>query len=478
MRRLGGADALLLYLETPRAYMHTLKIAILDPSEDPEGWSFERYRETFARRLHRAPPLRWKLAPTPLGLHHPLWIEDEDFNLDYHFRRVACPAPGDRRALCELISQIYAWPMDRSRPLWASWIVEGLEGGQVASVMLVHHAYVDGIAAGYLLQQLCNEERGGEVPEAKSPWQPEPWPSGWKRAAWALRDLPKTLIQEVPKTARGMRQRLRLNASYRREEKALPPSPFDAPATPLSVMLSHGRTFVCDSFPLEDFKRVRAGFGVTINDVFLACCGGTLRRFLADRGFDPDTGPLVASVPLSQRTPEEMDDLGNRTSVDYLWLRSEIGDPVERLFACHESATAMKSHFQATKGSDIATVANILPPFASRLFRRFLESKQGKLSLFANVVLSNVQGPRAPLYFGGAQVANWYSMGQIVDGTPLNMTVWSYAGNMNLGILADRAIVPDGWVLVQLFREALEELLGKAGSDGPAGASGSRRVEA
>lgn len=469
MKRLRGADALLLYLETPRSYQHTLKIAIVDPSEDAQGWSFERYRETFAQRLHRAPPLRWKLAPTPLGLHHPLWVEDEDFNLEYHFRRVACPAPGDRRALCELISQIYAWPMDRSRPLWVMWVVEGLEDGKVATVMLVHHAYVDGIAAGYLLQQLCNEEPGGAVPPPSSPWQPEPWPAAWKRAAWALRDLPETAFREVPKTLRGIRKRLQRSAAERRGDETAAPSPFDAPATPLSVLLSHGRTFVCASYPLEDFKRVRASFGVTINDVFLACCGGTLRRFLAARGFDADTGPLVASVPLSQRAPEDMDELGNQTSLDYLWLRSDVADPVARLFACHESAAAMKEHFQATKGADIASVANILPPVVGRVFNRFVRSRKGKLSVFANVVLSNVPGPREPLYFGRLRVANWFSMGQIVDGTPLNMTMWSYAGSVNLGVLADRAVVPDGWELVRYFGESLEELLEKAGGHAATG---------
>ncbi len=473
MRRLGGADALLLYLETPRAYMHTLKIAIADPCEEPGGWSFERYRERFQSRLHRVPPLRWKLAPTPLGLHHPLWIEDEDFNVDYHFRRVACPAPGDRRALCELISQVYAWPMDRSRPLWVLWVVEGLEDGRVATVMIVHHAYVDGVAAAYLLQQLCNREPGGEVPGPSQPWQPEPWPPPWKRAAWALRDLPKMLLQEVPKTARGLRRRLELDTSRRREGRPAPPSPGAAPVTPLSVLLSHGRTFVCESFPLDDVRRVRTSFGVTINDVFLACCAGALRRFLEDLGFDPDSTPLVASVPLSQRAPEELELLGNRTSVDYLWLRTDVADPVERLFACHESASEMKRHFQATKGSDLGSVAHVLPPAASRLMNRFLRSKQGRLSVFANVVLSNVPGPREPLWFGHSKVENWYSMGQIFDGTPLNMTMWSYAGQVNLGVLADRAVVPDGWVLVGYFREALEELLGKVPSEAPSRPGGS-----
>ncbi|MDJ0869225.1 MAG: wax ester/triacylglycerol synthase family O-acyltransferase [Myxococcota bacterium] len=469
MRRLSGADALLLYLETPRAYVHTLKISILDPSTDPEGWSFERYRETFRARLHRSPPLRWRLAPTPLGLHHPLWIEDPEFHLDYHFRRVVCPPPGDRAAFCELVSQIYAWPMDRSRPLWLMWVVEGLEGGRVANVMFVHHAYVDGIAAGYLLQRLTTEEPGAEIPGPASPWQAEPWPPAWKRALFGLRDLPGMLLREVPKTVEALRRRARVGAGERHAGRATVPTPLDAPVTPMSVLLSHGRTFVCESFPLDDFKRVRASFGVTINDVFLACCAGALRRFLAERGFDPDTGPLVASVPLSQRKPEEMDALGNRTSLDYLWLRTDLADPVDRLRASHESADAMKAHFQASQGADLAALARIMPPFVGRLMDRYVRSRQGRLSVFANVVLSNVPGPRAPLYFDHSRVESWYSMGHIVDGSPLNMTVWSYAGSMNLGILADREVVPDGWVLVRYFRACLEELLEKAGSAGGSG---------
>ncbi len=465
MRRLSPNDATLLYNETPRAYMHTLKIARLDPSEEPGGFSFEAYRERLQSRLHRAPPFRWRLAPTPLGLHHPLWIEDPDFDIDYHLRHVACPPPGDERALCELISKVYAWPLDHSRPLWLAWIVEGLQGGGVATVFLVHHAYCDGVGAGILLQQICNAEPDAAVPEPDRPWLPEPWPSAGQRVRWALRDLPTTLSTVWPRASRGVRKRRRLHARYETEGKRLPPTPQQAPVTPLSEPLSPGRTYVCRSLPLEDFKRVRAAFGVTINDVFLACCAGAVRRLLNERGFDPDGGPLVASIPLSRRGPENMDGLGNFTAVDFSWLRIDVADPVERLLKSHEAAEKMKEHFRDSEGGDLSSILGVLPPPGMRLLSKVVAAKGGKTGLMGNLVLSNVPGPRDTLYFGRTRVANWFSMGQLFDGCTLNMTVWSYAGNMNLNVLADSRVVPDGWVVVDHFCESLRELLDKAASD-------------
>jgi WS/DGAT/MGAT family acyltransferase len=479
MRRLSPTDALLLYLETPRAYMHTLKIAILDPSGDPGGFSFDAFSERFRERLHHAAPLRWRLAPTPLGIHHPIWIEDPDFNIDYHLRRVACPAPGDERTLCELISRVYAWPMDHSRPLWVGWIVEGLQGGRVAAVFLVHHAYFDGIGAAYILQKICNAEPGADVPPPETPWVPEPWPSARKRLWWALRDLPGTLATVWPKAFRGIRKRKQLHEAYQRESKSLPPTPEQAPETPLSQPLSHGRTYVCRSFVLDDFKRIGAAFGFTINDVFVACCAGAVRRLLADRSYAPDRGPLVASIPLSRRGPENMDGIGNFTAVDYMWLRIDVADPVERLRLSHEAASVMKEHFKASEGGDMASVLGVLPPPGTRLLNRIIGSKQGRTGLMGNLVLSNVPGPPQPLYFGSTRIQNWFSMGQLFDGCTLNMTVWSYAGQMNLNVLADSKLIPDGWVLVDHFQDSLVELLDKVGREPrPASAYQARELPA
>jgi WS/DGAT C-terminal domain len=164
--------------------------------------------------------------------------------------------------------------------------------------------------------------------------------------------------------------------------------------------------------------------------VFVACCAGAVRRFLAERSYDPDRGPLVASIPLSRRGPENMDGIGNFTAVDYMWLGSDVADPVERLRKCHEAARAMKEHFVASEGGDIASILGVLPPPGARLLNRIIGSKQGRTGLMGNLVLSNVPGPPESLYFGSTRVENWFSMGQLFDGRTLNMTVWSYAGNM------------------------------------------------
>jgi diacylglycerol O-acyltransferase / wax synthase len=237
--------------------------------------------------------------------------------------------------------------------LWVGWIVEGLQRGRVAAVFLVHHAYFDGIGAGYILQQICNAEPSGDVPPPQTPWVPEPWPSARKRLWWALQDLPGTLATVWPRALRGIRTRKQVHQAYEREGKPLPPTPDQAPETPLSQPLSLGRTYACRSFALDDFKRIGAAFGVTINDVFVACCAGAVRRLLADRSYDPDRGPLVASIPLSRRGPENMDGIGNFTAVDYMWLKIDVADPVERLRQSHEAARVMKEHFKASEGETL-----------------------------------------------------------------------------------------------------------------------------
>ena len=160
MKRLNGADAFMLGMETSKSYMHTFKVAIIDPSTDPNGWSFDKYYDESARRIHLLPMLRWKYLPSPLGLNHPYWVDDPDFDLHYHIRRVACPPPADHKSLCEFIAAVYSYQLDRNRPLWMEWVVEGLADGKVAIVLLVHHAYVDGVGASWLMQQFFQPEVG------------------------------------------------------------------------------------------------------------------------------------------------------------------------------------------------------------------------------------------------------------------------------------------------------------------------------
>ena len=460
MIRMGGSDAMMLSSETPRAYMHTFKVAILDPSTDPEGWSFEKFRDDFASRMHLVPMFRWKYAPAPLGVNHPMWVEDPDFNLDYHVRRVGCPAPGDHKALCEFMSAVYAYQLDRSRPLWLSWVVEGLQGGKVAIVVLLHHAYVDGVGAAFNLQRLYHSEPGWK-PEPAPPWQPRPWPSWGKRLWWGLLDLPKVLSTHLPGIISGIRKKRELDKRLASEGKAPHPSMSMMRRTPLNTTLSYGRTFVCDSLPLENFKRVSKGFGVTINDVFLCCAAGVLRRLLRDKQYDPDQHPLIAGTPFAGVRPAGWRGLGNFATVDYCWLHSDIEDPVERLWASHDAAVEMKAHMKATleSGADLSSLIQICPPWIMGALNWYIKRQQGGLGWFGNLVLSNVPGPREPIYFNTYRLESWFSTGQVFDGSCINITMWSYCKDANLCILADANVIADGWVPFAYFVEELDQLI-------------------
>jgi diacylglycerol O-acyltransferase len=461
MRRMGGADAFMLAMETPKAYMHTFKVAILDPATDPEGWSFEKFEQIFKDSVHLVPFFRWKFAPAPFNINHPLWIEDRGFNLDYHLRHVACPAPGDHRALCKFMSDVYAYQLDRSRPLWKCWVVEGLQDGKVAVVTMVHHAYVDGVGASHVLEQFY-KETPGHIRESAPEWQPRVTPS-WLKQLWlAIVDWPEVVLKNLPNVILGIKQKKALAKQYELDGKPPHPAPGMMRQTPINEVLSYGRTFVCESMPIADFKTISKGLGVTINDVFLCCAAGAIRRLFMAGNYNCDQSPLIAATPFAGKRPEGMEGLGNYVTMDYCWLHTEIADPLQRLQASHEAAVAMKEHLQqmVAMSADFGSIMKILPPWAVRGFSWWLrEKKKGSLSLFANVALSNVPGPRKPLYLDKYKLDNWFSTGQIVDGTCLNMTMWSYCQNVNLCVLADKKVLPDGWKLYDYFVEELAILV-------------------
>jgi WS/DGAT/MGAT family acyltransferase len=271
-------------------------------------------------------------------------------------------------------------------------------------------------------------------------------------------------MHDLPRGLKGLWKQQAVAAECRRAGRPLPAAPADAPVTPFSRMLGHGRTFVCDSLPLADFRLVDSALGVTINDVFLACCAAAIRRFLFDCGYDADRGPILAGIPFSQERPPDKMAVGNFATGDFLWLPTHVVDPLERLRAARAASAAVKQHLKAI-GGGVGALWNAMPPVFSRLVEAFIRHKQGTFGLLGNVVLSNMPGPKEPLFVDKLRIANWFSTGQILHGTTLNMTVWSYCQNMNLCIMGDSAMVKDGWVLWGYFREALEELVALAGAE-------------
>lgn len=475
MRRMDGLSAFMLEQESTGAYMHTLKIAILDASAIPDGWDFSRFRRSVAARIDLLPMLRWRFMRVPLGLHHPVWVDDPDFDLDYHVRRIACPSPGDRVALCDLISQVYAYPMDLSKPLWMLWVAEGLEDGKVALITLLHHAYTDGTGAARLLTRVYSSSPQ-EIEPTAQPWRPEPLPSRASLLARALVDLPVTLARCLPDIARGFVALRKMKRKYAASGEELPPNvASDSRDSPFNTMLGKGRTFVVDTYNLDDIRAVSKGLGITINDLFVAAAAGAYRSFMAERGFDPDTGPLVTAIPVSKRPPPDKDDcIGNKSSADYLALPVHLDDPAARLRAAQQAGQIMKAHLAQSEGLDVRSILEVTPPALLHLLDWFVKRSDGKFSgIWGNAALSNVPGPAQPLYLGKMRLSNWVSMGQVFHGMALNTTVWSYAGKFNLCILADRKLLPDGWELAALYRQAFADYaqLLDTGADGAALAS-------
>ena len=460
MRRLNSSDALMLRLDRGNAYNHTLKIAVLDPSTDPRGWSRPRMQQIMRERIHLLPVFRQRCLSTPLGIHQPIWVDDPEFDLDAHVRYVACPAPGGMKEFCALVEQVYANPLDRGRPLWQLWVVEGLEGGRVALVTLFHHAYTDGIGAIGMMQNVFSDVPG-DTPRAPAAWEPGALPSPSRRLGWALRDLP-ALLRQVPITARALRERVRIEREIACVRPGLAPSSMDRSAAgPFQCGLSRNRRFACETFSLPELREISAAFGVTINDVFLSCVAGSVRRLLTDAGSVPH-GPMVGSMPLSLKPLAERPSPGNYTSMDYVWLHTEIAGPIERLRESGASAKATKEHFAATKDADLSKIIEIIPgPLVSALVWAN-EKTDGRYSPFKNIGVSNVPGPRRSLYLGQWKLDRWFSTGQVAHGAVLNFTVWSYGDQFNLGVLADAEAIPDVWPLIAGFRASLDELLESA----------------
>ena len=282
-RRLTGVDALMLRMDRGSVYTHTLKIGIFDPSTDPQGWSFDRYRALVERQLPAL--LRQRYLTTPLAVGQPVWVDDPAFELDAHLRRVACPPPGGMVEFCHLVEQICSHPLDHGRPLWQIWAVEGLEEGRVAAVTLMHHAYSDGAGMRGILEDVSSPAPRSPSSGEAVDWHRAPLPSRLRRLAWAVGDLPPVL-RALPSAVAAVRERRRLERTFVADANGGMPSAADCRRPqPFAGSLTRTRpALACDSFSLEELRVIRASLGGTVNDVFHACVAGSVRAFLAREG--------------------------------------------------------------------------------------------------------------------------------------------------------------------------------------------------
>ena len=460
MERMSGIDAAFLYFETPNMHMHVVATIVFDPTSVPGGYSFDSVKEMIRSRLHLAGTLRRKLAPTPFRLDHPVWIEDPDFDLDYHVRRIGCPAPGTEEQLAEIAGDIASRPLDRSRPLWEVWIVEGLENGHTAAVAKMHHCTIDGVSgANFMVHFFDLEPQGSERPAPEVDWSPERKPSELElfgRALIARAQRPLNWMKVVPATLRSVSGFI---AARRRTEGPGMPAPLRAPRTSFNATITPHRRVAFAHVPLEDVKAIKRATGTKVNDVVISIVSGALRRYLDSRDELPDRS-LIAAVPVSVRTDDEKGTVGsNRVSAMFSTLATDVDDPIERLTLVAYANKGAKEEHKAIGADMLTKWGELAAPTTFSLAARFYAGLRlaERHPVVHNLVISNVPGPDFPLYFAGAKLVGLYPLGPIFDGAGLNITVLSYRDQMFFGLIGCREIV-DVWAIARHISESFAEL--------------------
>jgi len=475
MERLTGLDATFLHVQTPNIHMHTLKVAVVDDLPETGENTFERFREELGRRLHLLPPFRRRVVEVPLGFHHPVWIEDPNFDLDFHLRRAAVPEPCGHREMDDMVADIASHPLDHRHPLWEIWRLEGLADGGIAYVAKIHHSLADGVAAAHLLANVMSAHRGVAEPSSPAPdaWTPEPIPSGGRLLVDAFVAHIRQLVYLVPLIVRTLAGFARL-IGHRLSGGVRAPMPFEGPSTSLNRSLTAARSFATTTVPLDAVRAAKSQLGVTMNDVVLAIVGGGIARYLEKRG-EPPRRSLVASVPVAAPGADDPQRLtGNRLSNVFTSLCSDIDDPVARAHAVHDRMAAAKASHEKLGSSVMEQWAEYMPPRPYGWLMRLYSGL--KLSTWhrppANAIVSNVRGPAETLYIAGVKLRSLYSVGPVVEGIGVNVTAWSYAGDLSFTVIAGREAVPDAHELTDCIEGAIAELAAAVARDDAENAGG------
>lgn len=469
MQQLSGLDAAFLALETTVSTGHVGGVCLLDPSDAPHPLNLASLTDLLTRRLPLVPVLRRKLLEVPLGLDQPYWVDDPDFDIEYHIREVALPRPGSNAQLAEQVARIHARPLDRRRPLWEMYLITGLAKGRVVVYTKVHHSAIDGAGGTELLTVLLDLSREGrDLPpeEGFAPAGPA------NRASLALRalarlawrpvqvarittDLVRTLPTLAPAVTPVVGGILGLGLG---DGGVIQTRPGRAPSTPFNKPITPHRRFAFRSVDLATVKAVKNAYGVSVNDVVMAMSAGALRRWLIDHGALPGV-PLVAMIPVSVRDEASKGALGNKVSAMLTPLPTNLSDAAERLAVVHEATKIAKSQQAAIPPGLIENITEFAPPAllgrAARVM--FATGVMHRLPPF-NVCISNVPGPNLPVYLGGAKMLAEYPVSVLADGQGLNITVVGYLRQLHFGLLACRELVPDIDALAGYLVDELEVL--------------------
>lgn len=462
--RLTAVDASFLVQEASNSHMHIGGIILVEGQAPP----FQDFIEHIQRRLHLVPRYRQKLAFPPGDSGRPLWIDDPNFNIAYHVRHTALPTPGSEEQLLQLASRIASQQLDRSKPLWEMWVVEGLEDNRYALINKTHHALVDGVSGVDLATVLFDLEPNPPAPGMTvEPWSPRPEPSPAELVAAGLRDAARGVFGIASRALRYAQRPDKAAEEAREAVEGLGELVWaglnPAPPTPLNVEIGPHRHLAVTREQLDDFKTVKNAFGGTVNDVVLTCVSGALRKWLHSRGVRTEGLELRALVPVSIRTQEEHGALGNKITVMRGPLPVYIKDPVARLRFVKQSMDGLKESKQAVGAEVLTGVQQMAPPtilaqasrlnFSTRLF---------------NLIVTNVPGPQFPLYVLGQKMVGIYPIAFLPKDHAMAVAIMSYDGEVNFGLLADFDAMPDVEEIAQGISDSLAELVRLARKRGPA----------
>lgn len=444
MKVMSGLDARFLYSATPTVHMHTLKVVVVDISGRTnllESGKIPRDAliAMIDDRIPRMPALRRRVVPAPFNLGNPIMIDDPDFDITRHLRFRMLEAPGDQHQLDNVIGKITGTPLPSDRPLWELTVVEGLEGGQIAFVMKVHHALADGVAsAAMMANAFMLDEKDATVAE----FDPKGLPRRRDRLKFAASGAAHAL-RTMPRVARDTIDGSRRAKVARREETAALGKPFAGPRTPFNVALTPDRTFGTLSMKRSAMRTLKDSLGVSLNDVFLSLAAGAIRRYLLLTDELPETS-LVTSMPMATRTDDKR-LAGNHVDNIFMPLHTDIADPTERARAIHESSVAAR-RIRKEFGPELFELRSGLVPAG---FHGLVPRIWGLTGLAdrtrppLNLITSYVRGPREPLEVEGALVTRLYSCGPILEGIGLNITAWSYIDRVYVSFLGCSASLPE-----------------------------------
>jgi diacylglycerol O-acyltransferase / wax synthase len=459
--RLTGLDSSFLHLERDSAHMHVAGCMVFEG--DPP--TYEELVEQIAGRLHLVPRYRQRLAFVPLNQGRPVWVDDPHFNLAFHVRHTALPSPGGDAQLKRLAGRVFSQALDRSRPLWEIWLVEGLADDGFALLSKTHHALVDGVS-GVDIATVLFDTSANPVPVAADDheWIPRPLPSGAQLLADALVEratVPGEIVRGVKATFRGPRQvAARMGRALGGMTAMAWAGLQAAPVSPLNVRIGPHRRFTWVRGDLQEFKAIKNALGGTVNDVVLAVVAGALGRYLRMHGEATQDTILRAMVPISIRAEVERGALGNRVAAMWAPLPIGVTDPVQRLLTISRDMDGIKESGQAVGAQVLTELSGFAPPTIMAQAARL----QARQRLF-NLVVTNVPGPQHPLYLLGRELDALYPMVPLAENQALGIAIMSYNGQLNFGLNADYDAMPDLEALADEMRASIEELAAAAGAE-------------